>query len=214
MVVAKLEVDDEDTEHGPLRTCALTRRQEPVAELMRFVAAPDGAIVPDLAGRLPGRGVWLLNSRAVLEKALRANAFNRSLKRQVSADPALPDTVDRLLARRTLDALSMANKAGLVSTGFTKIDAAIGAGTVAALLHAVTAGDDGVEKLDRRYRAMARDLARPPLIFRIFENEQMSLALGRSNVVHAALMMGGATTFFIEQAARLARFRNESQDGA
>lgn len=206
--------DSEGTEHGPLRTCAVTRQQEPISNLIRFVAAPDGSLVPDLAGRLPGRGVWILNSRATLEQAVRTRAFNRSLKREVTVAPDLPATVDRLLARRAMEALSLANKAGLVSTGFTKIDSGINAGTVIALLHARGAGDDGVEKLDRRYRAMSRDLDRPPHILHIFENEQMSLALGRSNVVHAALTMGGAAMFFLEQAVRLERFRTGRQDGA
>ncbi len=215
MVEAEAQNDDsDDMEQGPLRTCAVTRRQEPIDALIRFVAAPDGTIVPDLAARLPGRGVWILHSRETLEQAVRTRAFSRSLKREVTAAADLPETVDRLLARRALEALSLANKAGLVATGFTKIDSCINAGTTNVLLHATEAGDDGVEKLDRRFRAMSRDLGRPPKILRIFKNEQMSLALGRSNVVHAALTMGGAAMFFLKQAERLERYRTGMQEVA
>lgn len=209
---AKDDAEGVRADHDPLRTCVVTRRQLPVEDLIRFVADPSGAIVPDISCRLPGRGVWVSLDRKAVETAVRTRAFNRGLKREVKVPAELPDIVENLLVRRALEALSLANKAGLVSTGFTKIDAGIVGGKVAALLHSADAGDDGVEKLDRRYRAMCRDLDRPPQILRDFANDQMSLAIGRANVVHAALTKGGAAQFFLKQAGRLQRYRTGRLD--
>src|SRR5690606_26646836 len=136
-----------------LRTCIVTRQQKPPEELIRFVPGPDGQIVPDVARRLPGRGVWVTAERGAVAEAVKRKAFARSLRRQVSVQPDLADCVERLLIKRAMDALSLANKAGLVTTGFTRIEAAIINGSVAALLHGVEAAADGVGKLNRRFRA-------------------------------------------------------------
>ncbi len=212
-LAAEDSADDARADEGPLRTCVVTRRQGPVEELIRFVAGPDGTIVPDLARKLPGRGVWVSLQKSVVATAVKTRAFNRSLKREVKADPDLAALVDRLLTVRALAALSLTNKAGLALTGFSKIDTNINEGSVWILLHGQGAGDDGVEKLDRRFKAMNRDLGRPPHIVTTFTIEQMSLALGRSNVVHAALKMGGAAEQFLVQAERLVKYRTETPQG-
>ncbi len=212
-IAAEDSADDAQADEGPLRTCVVTRIQRPIEDLIRFVAGPDGSIVPNLACRLPGRGVWISLQKSVVETAVRTRAFNRSLKREVKADPELPALIDRLLAARALAALSLTNKAGQVLTGFSKIDTSINEGSVWVLLHGQGAGDDGVEKLDRRFKAMNRDIGRPPHIVTTFTIEQMSLALGRSNVVHAALKMGGAAEQFLVQAERLEKYRTETPKG-
>src|SRR5204863_9535363 len=100
--------------------CIVTRTGGDPADLIRFVADPAGAIVPDLGRRLPGRGVWVTAERAVVETATKGNAFAKSLKRQVTVAANLPETVDALFMRHVISALSLANKAGLVSTGYEK----------------------------------------------------------------------------------------------
>jgi len=195
-------------QRAPLRTCIVTREQKPPEELIRFVEGPDGQIVPDLARRRPGRGVWVTAERPAVAEAARRKAFARSLKRQIAVPPDLPDTVERLLVKRAIEALSLANKAGLATTGFTRIEAAIAAGSVAALLHGQEAAADGVGKLDRRFQAVCGQLGRPAPIVRELTVEQMSLALGRSNVVHAALSAGGATTNFLNEVGRVTRYRS------
>lgn len=194
--------------HASLRTCIATREQKPPEELIRFVPGPDGQIVPDVARRLPGRGVWVTAERGAVAEAVKRKAFARSLKRQVAVPADLPDLVERLLVKRAMDALSLANKAGLVTTGFTRIEAAIAAGSVAALLHGLEAAADGVGKLDRRFQAASRQIGRPAPIIQELTVEQMSLALGRSNVVHAALSAGGATTNFLNEVGRVTRYRS------
>ena len=196
----------------PVRTCAVTRIEHSVADLLRFVASPDGIIVPDLARKLPGRGVWVELSRGRIEEAVRRNVFAKSLKRPVIAAADLPQRVEMLLVKRVLDALSLANKAGLVIPGFAQIDAALEAGNVAGLLHGRDAAQGGRDKLDRKFDAIsqARDYA--PRICDELTIDQMSLAIGRSNVVHAALISGGATTRLLDDVERLKRFR--AQPGA
>jgi uncharacterized protein len=196
----------------PVRTCVVTRGTYPPDELIRFVLDPAGLVVPDLANRLPGRGVWVVCERDAVAAAVRSKAFARSLRRQASAPDDLPDLVERLMVRRGIDALSLANKAGLVTAGFMRVEAAIVAGTAAVLLHAAEAADDGVAKLERKLQAMARSSGCPAARVREFSVEQLSLAIGRSNVVHAALSNGGATANFVKEAARLARYRTGQKE--
>src|SRR5690606_38506391 len=109
--------------HTSLRTCVVTREQRPPEDLIRFVPGPDGQIVPDVGRRLPGRGVWVTAERGAVAEAVKRKAFSKGLKRQVTAAADLPDLVERLLMKRATDALSLANKAGLVTTGFTRVEA-------------------------------------------------------------------------------------------
>ncbi len=194
-----------------LRTCAVSRAQLPPEDLIRFVASPDDQIVPDLGRRLPGRGVWVTAEHAVVAEAVKRKAFSKSLKKQVAASADLADLVDRLMVKRCVEALSLANKAGLVTTGFTRVEAELVSGSVALLLHAADAADDGVGKLDRKFIAICGQVGRKPSIVRELTCEQMSLALGRPNVVHAALGAGGATTNFLNEVCRVARYRSGSQ---
>lgn len=210
----------------PERTCAVTRVRLAPEELIRFVAGPDGTVVPDVAHRLPGRGVWITLRRDLVERAAQQNVFARSLKRQVTVPPELGQAVERLLARRVLQALSLANKAGLVVAGFTKVDIAIARGEVAVLVHAAEAARDGAAKLDRKLMAVAAELAEinagpaknagpgKPEIVPGLGSAELSLALGRENVVHAALRAGGATRHFLTEAERLGRYRAVLQSDA
>ncbi len=199
--------DDAEAGPGPLRLCAFTRAALPKDELIRFVADPQGLIVPDPAARLPGRGVWIKADHATVAEAARAKAFARSLKREINVPEDLADRVGGLLERRALDALSLANKAGAITAGFAQVDALIEKGTVAVLLHASDAAPGGAEKLDRKLKAIARSQGRQVPIETLFTVEQLSLAMGRSNVVHAALIKGGATEKFLSEAGRVSRYR-------
>ncbi|MFZ4805868.1 MAG: RNA-binding protein [Hyphomicrobiaceae bacterium] len=206
--------DDQPDERAdtPERTCIVTRRVASPDELIRFVVGPDGTIVPDVAGRLPGRGVWVTCEKAVVAKAVQSKAFTRSFRRAVTVAEDLPEQVDRLLERRVIDALSLANKAGLVTAGFTRAEAAIVSGEAAMLVQARDAAADGTGKLERLYRAVSREAGTPPVVVRSLDVMQMSLAIGRSNVVHAALNSGGTAERFAREARRLERLRNLPTD--
>jgi predicted RNA-binding protein YlxR (DUF448 family) len=202
-----IDADDEGAGDGPLRLCALTRASLPKDELIRFVRGPDGVLYPDPGMKLPGRGVWVTATAAKIAEAVKAKVFVRSLKADVKVPPDLAERVSVLMERRALDALSIANKAGLCTTGFDKLDTLVAKGTVKVLLHASDSAAGGSEKLDKKYIAVSRASLRHARILRLFTIEQMSLAIGRSNVVHAALTQGGATEKFLSEAGRVERYR-------
>jgi predicted RNA-binding protein YlxR (DUF448 family) len=200
-----------------VRLCAVTRTHHPVENLLRFVPAPDGTIVPDLARRLPGRGVWVEGRRDTVATAVRRKAFARSLQRQVAVPEDLPDQVEQLMLRRLAEAISLANKAGLLVTGFGKVEELIARGRAVVLIHAADGAPDGVQKLSRKFRAvMSTDggadgevqRAGRAAIVAELTGPQLDLAIGRSNVVHAAASGGGAAQRIVEEAGRLRRYRS------
>lgn len=193
------------------RTCIVTKEQGDAAGMIRFVAGPDGAVVPDIKRRLEGRGVWVTANREAVEKAIERNLFARGLKQQVNVPPDLAERIDGLLEKQALAALSMARKAGLVVTGFAKCDAAVRSGKVALLLHALEASPDGVRKFNQAIH-MVRELgAEPPAVNQSLNGEQMDLALGGHNVVHAAAMHGGAATALAGAVAALTVYREKGK---
>ncbi len=201
--------DDADLvfdEKGPERTCIVTRTKGEPRHMMRFVAGPDGTVVPDLRARLPGRGAWVTARADVVATAVKRRSFSRAFKRDVLADPALASQIEGLMIEDSLGALAFANKAGLILAGAFKIEGAVGSGRVLAILHAREGSADGIRKIDALGRRHLGVGAAPPASLQIFSSEQMDLALGRTNVVHAAVLVGGASVAFLEKAARLQRY--------
>jgi len=192
---------------GTERLCVSTRKVKPVSDMIRFVVGPDGEAVPDLQRKLPGRGVWITATRAALAEAIRRNAFGRGFDRQVKIPPDLAETTERLLERAALNALAIAGKAGQIVTGFGKVEAALARDHVVALLHAADAAADGVRKIGAAARRRTEADGRQIGIITTFTSAQLDLALGRPNVVHAALLAGPATETFLARCARLDRFR-------
>lgn len=193
------------------RLCAATRTVRPVGELIRFVRGPDGALVPDLKRKLPGRGVWVTATRETVADALKRNVFARSLKEKVQVDPDLVDRLDHLYLKAALDLLSLANKAGKVVTGFAKVEAALAGEDVAAVLHASDAAPDGVRKIGQALRRAGVE----GRVRRVspFSGPQMDMALGRSNVIHAALIADAVSNALLARADDLARFRGNTAAG-
>ena len=196
-----------DADAGPLRRCVVSRAQKPTEEMIRFVAGPDRVITPDLARRLPGRGVWVEGTRAAVAEAIRRNAFARSLQQDVSVPPDLPALVDRLMQRRVAEAISLANKAGLMVAGFAKVEELIEAGRAVLLIHAAEGSADGKDKLNRKFKALGVHVDRSEAIFGELGADHLSLAMGRPNVIHAAAAEGGNSRRLIEEARRLRRYR-------
>ncbi len=195
---------------GPERLCAVTRQTHDARELIRFVLSPDGIVVPDLDRSLPGRGVWVGCERNLLEKAILTQAFSKSLKTKADAPSDLADRVDSLILKRVAGTLSLANKAGLAIAGFEKVFSALDKGPVRAVLHGADAAVDGCSKIDRKYKAIQAAQNRPANIVNVLTIAQMSLAIGRGSVVHAALIPGGLSDRFLEEAERLARYRHST----
>jgi uncharacterized protein len=190
----------------PERRCIVTRVTGPKAGLIRFVAAPDGEIVPDLAGRLPGRGIWVSADRKALAQAAQKGHFARAAKRQVRVPPDLVDRVEALLAARVVELLSLARKAGQAVAGFEKAKEALVSGEARLLLQAA----------DGSVRERAR--LRPPegensLILCLLGHE-LGLAFARDRVIHAAVLAGGLGDRVRDEAQRLSGIRDVEQPAA
>jgi uncharacterized protein len=194
------------------RRCALTREVRPESELIRFVAGPDGMIVPDLKARLPGRGVWVRLERDKVAEAARRNVFARSLKRPVTASPSLAEEVAALLRKAALGRLGLARKAGQAVAGFAKVEAAVGAKRLAALITAREAAEDAVRKIEAAVRRRFGDDV-PFVWLRMLSEAELGLAMGRAHVIHAAVLEGPAGRSFVEAATRFLRYQEGASEG-
>lgn len=198
---------------GSERLCIVTRQSAPPEALMRFVVGPEGAVLPDLKARLPGRGAWVTPTRAALAEAMRRKLFARAFKQAVTVPADLPDLAERLLEAQMTASLSLANKAGAVIAGFAKVEAAIAGEAIAGLIHASDGGDDGVRKLGQALsRRHGEEAVKVPRV-RLFTSLQLDLALGRMNVIHAALLAGGPGSHFIARCTALEVFRTGDMTG-
>ena len=206
---APLDAGPRSSPPGTMRLCIATRTVRPVSDMIRFVEGPGGEIVPDLKRRLPGRGVWVSAWRAAVAKAIRQKAFGRGLRRDVRVAADLVDRLDGLLERSAIDALAIAGKAGRVVCGMAKVESALSSRTVAAVLNASDAAPDGVRKVAAAVRrGLGSEASNLPVID-IFAAAQLDLALGRPNVVHAALLTGRDSSAVLARCAALGRFRND-----
>lgn len=189
------------------RTCIVTRSQGDRDSLIRFVAGPDGDVVPDLKQNLPGRGCWVTGTRENVDTAARKNLFARALKMPVNPAKDLDSAVDGLLARQALGSLGLARKAGEVSLGAAKVESAVRSGSALALLHATEASEDGVRKLNQARRAVVAAGGPDISAYKLFSEGEMSLALGGTNVIHAALLTGSASKAALKRIIALGVYR-------
>jgi predicted RNA-binding protein YlxR (DUF448 family) len=175
----------------------------PEERLIRFVADPAGTVVPDLACKLPGRGVWVAADRVSVDTAARKGLFSRAAKAKLTAAPDLADQVDRLLAGRVLNALGLAKRAGQLISGFEKVAAALGAGKVAWLIEASDGAADGRRKI----LSAARKSPRAPQLIGTWSATELGLALGGENVIHTAFLAGRGADRWTFDVLRLSGFR-------
>jgi len=221
-----LGLADPEPDHGPRtdrsatsRMCAVSREVRPVDELIRFVVAPSGEVIADLKRKLPGRGLWVSASRRAVAEAVRRHHFGRGFKRDVRVAPTLAADTEILLERSVVEALAMAAKAGQVVSGFSKVADALerrSQNPIRALVHAADGAADGIRKLDamvRQNNENSGDFAEI-LIVKTLTSEHLDLALGRSNVIHAALLAGAASKTFLSRSQMLVRYRMADDDGA
>ena len=217
-----LALADPDLDNGPrtdrsatMRMCAVTRKVRPIGELIRFVISPQGEVVPDLKRKLPGRGLWVSASRQTVAEAVRRNQCSKGFKREIRAAPTLPADTEALLVRSATEALAMAAKAGQVVSGFSKVEGALGQGHVEALIHASDGAVNGIRKLDAiaRQNAGINDESHKFPVVTVLTSEQLDLALGRSNVIHAALLAGPASKTWLSRSQVLVRYRMADDDG-
>jgi hypothetical protein len=189
----------EKDQDEPERKCLATGEVSPKSGLVRFVVGPDDGVVPDIAAKLPGRGMYVSADRAAIAMAAKKNLFSRAARQPVKAPEGLADLVEVLLARRVVELLSMARKANSAVTGYEKVKDWLEKGRAAVLIQAEDGSERGKTKL------------RPPSgensLISCLNAGEIGLAFGRERAIHAALAAGGLTTRVVEEAARLAGLR-------
>ena len=215
-----LALADPDLDNGPrtnrsatTRMCVVTRQVRPIGELIRFVVSPAGEVIADLKRKLPGRGLWISASQAAVADAVRRHQFSKGFKRDVRVSTSLADETGQLLVRSAIDALAMVAKAGQVVSGFAKVEDALLRRQAVVLLHAADGAADGIRKLDGIVKKTTSDSGETPEIpvLTALASAELDLALGRSNVIHAALLAGSASKTFLSRSQTLVQYRDGGQ---
>ena len=191
----------------PERKCIATGESQPKAGLIRFCLGPEGMVVPDILGRLPGRGFYVSADRAAIEKAAKKGLFTRAARQPVKVPDDMADLVEDLLTRRVVDLVSLARKASDAVMGYEKVKDWLVKGKAVTLLQA----SDGSERGKTKLHAPEGEGG----FIGVLTAGELGLAFGRERAIHAALAAGGLRTRVVEEAARLAGLRGQSggQDG-
>ena len=186
------------------RRCIVSGETLPEGRLVRFVVDPEGQVVPDVEAKLPGRGMWVKAERKAVEQAAAKGLFSRAAGETVKADPGLASRTEARLVERMLNHLGLARRAGDLILGFDQVERALrGPKGPAVIVGATDAAEDGQRKLN----AAARSAGIVPFVIGALTSAELSLALGRSNVVHAALKSGRIAERLVFDAGRLNGFR-------
>ncbi len=183
-----------DRSEGPERKCIVTGDVQPKYGLVRFVVGPDGQVVPDVLGKLPGRGIYVAADRAAIDKAAKKGLFARAAKQPVQTPEALSDEVERQLVRRVVDLISLQRKAGKAVAGYEKVKSWLQMEEAEVLIQASDGSGRGKSKLSTpHYGSYIGWLTA----------DELGLAFGRQTVIHGALASGGLTQRVVEEAQRL-----------
>jgi len=193
----------------PERRCLASGQVLPKAQLLRFVVGPEGTVVPDLAERLPGRGLWLQARQDMMAKACARNLFAKAAKRHVRVPDDLPRQVEALALRRCLDLLGLARRAGAVVAGFEKVKAALRGGEVGVLVQADDAADDGRQKI----QALARAVGPQVRVLQFCGAADLGAAVGREAAVHVGIAPGRFAEGLTQEVQRLAGLRGVAEQG-
>jgi len=196
--------EPKDRSDGPERKCIATGEVQPKHGLIRFVVGPEGQIAPDLAEKLPGRGMWVSADRAALDKAASKGLFARAAKQPVQVPDGLADWVESLLAQRVVNLISLARKGGRAVSGYEKVKASLDKEEAQVLMQASDGSERGKSKLSTPHFGS---------FIGWLTADELGQAFGRQTTIHAALSAGGLTQRVVEEAARLKGLR-VSDDGS
>jgi hypothetical protein len=206
MTAAARKMDQEEAMNRE-RRCIVSGEIMPDRRLIRFVAAPDGEVVPDVTAKLPGRGLWVTATRAAVTQAVEKKLFARAAKANVTADSSLADRTEQALVARMLGDLGLARRSGALVLGFDNVLRALdGPRPPGVMVEARDGSGDGKRKL---YNAAHARGMKPQLV-ECLTSAELGLALGRENVIHAAVQPGGLAERLTFDAERLQGFRLES----
>jgi predicted RNA-binding protein YlxR (DUF448 family) len=197
----------EKDQDDPERKCIASGESQPKAGLVRFCVGPEGQIVPDILGRLPGRGIYVAADRDLIDKAAKKGLFARAARQPVKVPDGLSDLAEQLLLQRVVELLSMARKAGDAVMGYEKVKDWLAKGQAATLIQASDGSERGKTKLHAPEGKGG--------FIGVLTAGEMGLSFGRERAIHAALAAGGLRTRVVLEAARLAGLRSQAagQDG-
>ncbi len=187
---------------APERRCIASGESGPTVGMVRFVVGPDAQVVPDIAGKLPGRGMWVTSDRAAIDLAVKKGLFSRAAKTKVKVADDLSDRVEKLLRQRLTNNVAMARKAGIAICGLEKVKIALETGKAKLLVQA----SDGSERAKRELRPPKGEETR----IECLNSDELGLAFGRDNVIHAAIMPGGISKRIFLEANRLIGLQKET----
>ncbi len=193
-----------DPRGSPERQCAVTRERLPQGELVRFVLSPDGEVTPDVAGRLPGRGVWVTANRQTVDTASRKGAFSRGFKEGARVPEGMADTVEAMLARQCISLLGMARKAGDVVSGHDQVRDALRKARPALLLEASDGAEDGRQKVYLLAKALYGEVS----VAGALSAAELGMAFGRDRVIHGLVRRGAIAKSWVAAYRRLTGFRD------
>lgn len=194
-----------DRSDGPERKCIATGEAQPKNGLIRFVVSPDGQVVPDILGKLPGRGLYVAADRGAIELAVRKKLFSRAAKAQVTVPEGLVDEVEKQLVRRVIDLISLQRKSGKAVAGYEKVKGWLQSEEAEVLIQASDGSGRGKSKLSTPHYGH---------YIGWLTADELGLAFGRQTVIHGALASGGLTLRVVEEAQRLKGVRiNEGGSG-
>ena len=204
MSPASSQIEAEGPRRERERRCIVSGEHDSGANLIRFALSPDGVVTPDVAAKLPGRGAWVRADRAIIDQAGKKGAFARAFKAQAQVPDGLADMVEALLSRRCLDQLGMAQRAGALAVGATKVVAAIRSNPAFLLIEATDGAEEGREKLMSLHIGL---WGRPPAAVGCFSSSDLGVALGRERVIHACLLQERLASVWAAEIGRLSGFR-------
>ncbi|HHI89017.1 MAG TPA: RNA-binding protein [Hellea balneolensis] len=189
------------------RRCIASGEGKSPENMLRFVLSPEGEVVADVFGKLPGRGVWMTPDRSSLEKALKTGAFARGFKRKVKVPFNLEDQIVAGLKSRILGLIKMARRAGLLESGFDNVRNCARTGELAIRIEARDGRKDGRAKIRVITKAIANELEEePPLLIGCFDSQELGQVLGRDTLVHAGVRRSALATTLAHESRRLAGF--------
>ena len=194
-----------DRSDGPERKCLATGEVQPKFGLIRFVVGPEDQVVPDIAGKLPGRGMYVAADRGALDTAEKKKLFSRGAKRQVTVPDGLVDEGERQLARRVVDLIALSRKGGRAVAGYEKVKNMLALEEAQVLVQASDGSGRGKSKLSTPHFGT---------YIGCLTADELGLAFGRQTVIHGALASGGLTQRVVEEANRLRGVREITAAGA
>ena len=187
---------------GPERRCIVTGEVQPKGGLIRFVVGPEASIVPDIEGKLPGRGIYVSADRAAIAQAVKKKLFARAARAPVTVPEKIEDLVHDLQTRRVIELIALGRKAGQAVAGYEKVRDWLNTESAEILIQA----SDGSERGKTKLRAPEGEDS----YIGCLNAGELGLAFGREHVIHAALAAGGLSARVVEEAAKLARLRGQN----